>query len=65
MNTNPSTGELLGFLDLEKMRSCLEEHKDRVAAVIMECIHGYNRWGFDVLIFMLSLIFMLMSGTEM
>lgn len=44
MNTNPSTGELLGFLDLEKMRSCLQEHKDRVAAVIMECVHGYNRW---------------------
>lgn len=43
MNTNPSTGELLGFLDLEKMRSCLQEHKDRVAAVIMECVHGYNR----------------------
>ena len=27
MNTNPSMGELLGFLDLEKTRSCLEEHK--------------------------------------
>jgi ornithine--oxo-acid transaminase len=43
MNTNPSTGELLEYPDLEKMRSCLEEHKDRVAAVIMEYIHGYSR----------------------
>ncbi|KAJ5465477.1 hypothetical protein N7530_009264 [Penicillium desertorum] len=43
MNTNPSTGELLEYLDLEKMKSCLREHKDRVAAVIMECIHGYSR----------------------
>ncbi|OJJ07431.1 hypothetical protein ASPVEDRAFT_142104 [Aspergillus versicolor CBS 583.65] len=43
MNTNPSTGELLGYGDLEKMRSCLQENKDRVAAVIIECIHGYSR----------------------
>ncbi|KAE8343516.1 hypothetical protein BDV24DRAFT_172896 [Aspergillus arachidicola] len=43
MNINPSTGELLEYLDLEKMKSCLLEHKDRVAAVIMECIHGYSR----------------------
>lgn len=44
MNVDPETGELLEYLDLEKMRICLEKHKDRVAAVIMECIHGYNRW---------------------
>ncbi|KAB8255422.1 pyridoxal phosphate-dependent transferase [Aspergillus pseudonomiae] len=43
MNVDPETGELLEYLDLEKMRICLEKHKDRVAAVIMECIHGYNR----------------------
>ncbi|KAJ5979997.1 pyridoxal phosphate-dependent transferase [Penicillium waksmanii] len=43
MNINPGTGELLEYLDLEKIRSCLKEHKDRVAAVIMECIHGYSR----------------------
>ncbi|KAB8070343.1 pyridoxal phosphate-dependent transferase [Aspergillus leporis] len=43
MNTNPRTGELLEYLDLERMRSCLQEHKDRVAAVIIECIHGYSR----------------------
>lgn len=46
MNINPSTGELLEYLDLEKMKSCLLEHKHRVAAVIMECIHGYSRWVF-------------------
>lgn len=60
MNTNPSRGSLLGFLDLERMRSRLEEHKGRVAAAIMECIHGYNWWDLT-LIFMLSLIFMMAS----
>ncbi|GFF62765.1 ornithine aminotransferase car2 [Aspergillus udagawae] len=43
MNTNPRTGEVLEYLDLDRMRTCLEEHKDRVAAVIMECIHGYSQ----------------------
>jgi ornithine--oxo-acid transaminase len=43
MNTNPRTGEVLEYLDLDKMRACLEEYKDRVAAVIMECIHGHSR----------------------
>ncbi|RFU27053.1 hypothetical protein B7463_g9286, partial [Scytalidium lignicola] len=40
MNINPTTGELLEYLDIEKMRVCLEQHKNVVAAVIMECIHG-------------------------
>lgn len=42
-NTNPGTGELLEYPNLEKMRACLEEHKDRVAAVVMECLHGVSR----------------------
>lgn len=40
MNVNPTTGELLEYLDIEKMRVCLEQHQSIVAAVIMECIHG-------------------------
>jgi hypothetical protein len=64
MNTNPRTGELLEYLDLERMRSCLQEHKDRVAAVIIECIHGYSRWDLisscDA-----SLISVLILGLEM
>ncbi|KAF9893459.1 hypothetical protein FE257_010771 [Aspergillus nanangensis] len=44
MNISPSTGELLEYLDLGKMKACIKEHKHNVAAVIMECIHGVSRY---------------------
>lgn len=43
MNVNPGTGESLAYLDLEAMARCMREHSGRVAAVIMECIHGTSR----------------------
>jgi ornithine--oxo-acid transaminase len=43
MNVNPSTRELLEYLDLQAMRRCLEEHSARISAVIMECLHGTSQ----------------------
>jgi ornithine--oxo-acid transaminase len=43
MNVNPTTGELLGYLDLDAMRRCLEIHHHRVSAVILEFLHGTTR----------------------
>ncbi|KAK7883373.1 hypothetical protein LTR67_011297 [Exophiala xenobiotica] len=43
MNVNPSSGSSLGYLDLEAMRRCLQEHHSRTAGVIMECFHGSAR----------------------
>ncbi|OAP64557.1 hypothetical protein AYL99_00529 [Fonsecaea erecta] len=43
LNINPSTGAPLKYLDLEAMRTCLQEHHETVAAVIMECLHGTAR----------------------
>ncbi|OAQ67799.1 acetylornithine aminotransferase [Pochonia chlamydosporia 170] len=43
MNVNPSTGESLAYLDLDAMKRCLEQEHQRVAAVIMECLHGTSR----------------------
>lgn len=40
LNFNPTTNETLSYLDIEAMRSCLEEHHETVAAVVMEPLHG-------------------------
>jgi ornithine--oxo-acid transaminase len=37
---NPSTGELLRYGHLADMEKCLEEHHDRVAAIIIESIRN-------------------------
>jgi ornithine--oxo-acid transaminase len=43
MNVNPTTGASLDYLNLEAMRQCLEDHHHRIAAVIMEPLHGSSR----------------------
>lgn len=30
----------MGYGDIQAMEECLAEHHERVAAVIMECLHG-------------------------
>lgn len=40
MNTNPSSGKVLDYLDLEAMKQCLQDYHHRTAGVIMECFHG-------------------------
>ncbi|KAF6839280.1 hypothetical protein CPLU01_02018 [Colletotrichum plurivorum] len=42
-NCNPSTGESLTYLDVDAMKRCIEANHQRIAAVIMECIHGTSR----------------------
>lgn len=44
MNVNPTTREALTYLDLAPMRRCIQEHRNRIAAVIMECLHGTARY---------------------
>lgn len=42
-NTNPTTGELLKYGCLEDVEQVLAGNHGRVAAIIMECIHGKKR----------------------
>jgi ornithine--oxo-acid transaminase len=39
-NSNPKTGELLRYGCLEDFKQVLADVHGRVAAIIMECIHG-------------------------
>ncbi|EXJ82255.1 hypothetical protein A1O3_06068 [Capronia epimyces CBS 606.96] len=39
-NVNPSTGELLRYGEIEDLEKCLEQHHDRVAAIIIESIRN-------------------------
>lgn len=43
MNVNPTTGDPLAYLDLDAMRRCLEQHYQKVAAVILEFLHATSR----------------------
>ncbi|RDL32479.1 uncharacterized protein BP5553_08935 [Venustampulla echinocandica] len=56
-NTNPSTGKVLRYGNIQDIEECLSEHHGRVAAVIMECLHGaikteieikYSRAAYDL-----------------
>lgn len=40
LNTNPGSGQLLRYGHIEDMETCLAEHHGRVAAVIIEALHG-------------------------
>jgi len=40
LNTNPGNGQLLRYGHIEDMEACLAEHHSRVAAVIIEALHG-------------------------
>jgi hypothetical protein len=39
-NVNPTTGKIMRYGNVQDMEECLAEHHERVAAVIMECLHG-------------------------
>ncbi|KAL7903838.1 putative acetylornithine aminotransferase [Trichoderma velutinum] len=43
MNINPTTGEPLTYPEIDPMRRCIEEHHQRIAAVVMEPYHGVTR----------------------
>ncbi|OQV08963.1 hypothetical protein CLAIMM_13158 [Cladophialophora immunda] len=42
-NVNPSTGQTMRWCNVEDVTACLDEHHQRVAAVIIECLHGTHR----------------------
>lgn len=46
MNINPTTGEPLTYPEIDPMRRCIEEHHQRIAAVVMEPYHGVTRYVF-------------------
>ena len=39
-NVNPTTAKIMRYESVPDMEECLAEHHERVAAVIMECLHG-------------------------
>jgi ornithine--oxo-acid transaminase len=39
-NVNPTTGKIMRYGNIQDIEECLAEHHRRVAAVIMECLHG-------------------------
>jgi len=43
-NVNPSTGKTMRYGNVQDIADCLEEHHDRVAAVIIECLHGTMKY---------------------
>lgn len=50
-NVNPTTGERLTYLNLDAMRTCFEDHHERIAAVIMEPLHGCSRSSQDEIVY--------------
>jgi ornithine--oxo-acid transaminase len=39
-NVNPSTGNMMRYGNIQDFEECIIEHHSRVAAVIIECLHG-------------------------
>jgi glutamate-1-semialdehyde aminotransferase len=39
-NVNPSTGNTMTYGNIQAFKECLDEHHARIAAVIIECLHG-------------------------
>jgi hypothetical protein len=49
-NINPSTGKIMGYCDIKAIEECLAEHHERIAAVIMECLHGAVKYALESII---------------
>jgi len=44
----------MGYCDIKAVEECLAEHHERVAAVIMECLHGAVKYVLERELFVLS-----------
>jgi hypothetical protein len=40
----------MGYCDIKAIEECLAEHHERIAAVIMECLHGAVKYALESII---------------